>query len=285
PRGRPSPSFFSCRYSYRNFRMAEANETGAPGPTPAETAAPPAGAAPDAVTAQKPGDETRIALPPRPRPEPPSPESLHRLLGALDKGTLVPLLLALGFFLAAFPVRNSDLLMHLATGRALVEGRYNPFSGADPFGLTTEGVRWVNHSWLYDLLAYGVYRVAGIPGLVAAKALLVALLALVLVRVGQAGRGLWVPVLCATLAVLALGPRLLLQPACVSFLFLGLTLWALQRGGGWLYTPATEEERARRRPSAGAPVTWANYWPLLPLFALWANLDEWFFLGPLTVAL
>src|SRR5262249_45279133 len=64
-----------------------------------------------------------------------------------------------------------------------------------------------------------------------------------------------------------------------------LTLWALQRGGGWLYTPATEEERARRRPSAGAPVTWANYWPLLPLFALWANLDEWFFLGPLTVAL
>src|SRR5262249_18266623 len=26
-------------------------------------------------------------------------------------------------------------------------------------------------------------------------------------------------------------------------------------------------------------------WPLLPLFALWANLDEWFVLGPLTVGL
>src|SRR5204862_7313014 len=34
-----------------------------------------------------------------------------------------------------------------------------------------------------------------------------------------------------------------------------------------------------------APVTWKDYWPLLPLFFLWVNLDEWFFLGPLTAAL
>lgn len=268
--------------------MADANDSVTPG-TPTDITALPGGTVPvsapaaDAITPQAAAGETHIQLPPRPRHQPLPPESFQRVLTSLDT-VLLGLCLLLAFAVAAFPVRNTDVLMHLATGRALVEGKYNPVTATDPFAHTTEGVRWVNHSWLYDLLTYAENAAFGIPGLIVLKALLIALLAYVLVRAGRSERGLWLPVLGATLAVLALSPRLLLQPICASFLFLGVTLWLLQRGGHWLYAPAAEEP-GRRRATPGEPVTWKNYWPLLPLFALWANLDEWFFLGPLTVGL
>src|SRR5262249_42508247 len=65
------------------------------------------------------------------------------LMGAL----FVILVLTLGFFLASFAARNTDLWLHLATGRALVEGKYQ--FGVDPFAYTTEGVYWVNNTWLF----------------------------------------------------------------------------------------------------------------------------------------
>src|SRR3989442_729724 len=55
--------------------------------------------------------------------------------------------------LASFPARNSDFLLHLAEGRELTRGR-------DSFGravfLSAENPR-ANHTWLYDLLSYGLY--------------------------------------------------------------------------------------------------------------------------------
>jgi hypothetical protein len=75
------------------------------------------------------------------------------------------------------------------------------------------------------------------------------------------------------LAVLALGVRIPLQPIAVSYLFLGLTLLLLERA-------------ARSRGAGGYSSGWLRaYGPLLVLFALWVNLDGWFFLGPLTVGL
>ena len=101
--------------------------------------------------------------------------------------------------------------------------------------------------------------------------LLVAAAAFFMVRAGRAGRTLWGPVLCTTLAVLAKSPRLFLQPATVSVLFLAVTLWVLVRP-------------VRPADAPGAAVSPTAYWPLWPLFALWANVDEWFVLGPAAVA-
>jgi hypothetical protein len=81
------------------------------------------------------------------------------------------------------------------------------------------------------------------------------------------GTSLWIPVVIVALAILAMSPRLLLQPRCFSFFFLGLTLYLLHRP----------------RPADQA---WPRHLFLLPLlFALWVNLDSWFLLGPLTVGL
>src|SRR5262245_39209218 len=239
------------------------------------TATPPA-QGPSEVTAAPVSASGVLTLPdgPAPAPRPAvAPERLLRRLARLDL-FLLGLLLLLAFATASFPARNSDLLLHMATGRALLQGDYT--FGTDPFAHNTAGVYWVNHGWLADLGAYAVWSIAGIPALIVLKALLVAATALVLVRLGQTSRLMWVPVLCAVPAVLLLNTRSLLQSVCISYLFLALTLYFLQRGGGWLNGG---------EPAPTSRVSWQRYWPLLPLFVLWANLDEWFFLGPLTVAL
>jgi tetratricopeptide (TPR) repeat protein len=194
-----------------------------------------------------------------PPPELPGLARADLLLGAF--------VVLLAFLLASTAARNSDLWLHLATGRALVEGGYR-FQG-DPFG--HDAGSWVAHSWLFDLIAYGLFQSLGGAALVVVKAGLVALLAGLMVRLGTRERGLGWPAVCTALALLALSGRLLLQPALISALLLAVTLFLLDRA-----------RRLRAETQAG----WlAAYAPLCLLFALWANLDDWFLLGPVTVAL
>src|SRR5438270_205818 len=81
-------------------------------------------------------------------------------------------------------------------------------------------------------------------------------------------RSWWIPAVCTTLGFLAMSPRLLLQPTLISLLFLSLTLFILQK-------PQHLEQDARRLESERrSPL--AVYWLLVPLFALWVNLDSWF---------
>jgi hypothetical protein len=181
----------------------------------------------------------------------------------------VVLLLALAFFLGSAPIRNSDVWLHLATGHALVAGSWR--FGPDPFSYAG-GETWVVHSWLFDLLSYEMFAGLGGAGLAAARGLLTAALAFVLVRLGTRGPGLGLATACAALAVLAVAARLPFQPVCVSYLFLALTLLLLQRA-------------ARLRTAEPAAGWLRAYGPLLLLFILWVNLDNWFLLGPATVAL
>jgi hypothetical protein len=193
-------------------------------------------------------------------PTPPlSSEQLAHRLWVLDVA-IVSLVLLFALLVVSFPVTNSDFFLHLASGRLLAEGRF-PF-GHDPFASTTEGVYWANHSWLYDLAVYGLYQLPGVgpAAIVVLKGLLVAVLAgVMLLTARRSGQSLWIPAACTALALLALSARLLMQPLCVSCLFLGLTLWLLNQ--------------PRRR------------WLLPPLFLLWVNLDEFFVLGPFAIAL
>jgi hypothetical protein len=243
--------------------------------SPVTTSIPPAPAAP-----------TPAAPPPAapPKKPPPSPQRLLARLARLDAVLLV-LVVAAAFLLASFPAANSDVLQHFAVGRLLVEGKYH--FGEDPFTFTTEGIYWANHSWLYDLITYGLYSLpAGGVVLVVVKGLLVVLLAVVMLRTSwRPGERWWVPATLTALAVLALSPQLNLRPVVVSFLFLGLTLRCLTRPGPQTRAAPEVQERKKKARPAGVPVPFKAYWPLPVLCLLWVNLDQWFFLGPLTVAL
>src|SRR5581483_5024808 len=87
-----------------------------------------------------------------------------------------------------------------------------------------------------------------------------------LLQMRRPGAGAWLPVVCTTLAVVAMSPRLLLQPACVSYLFLGVTLWCL-----WMQ----DKERHAKIVRVA----------LLLTLVVWVNMDEWFLLGPALVVL
>jgi tetratricopeptide (TPR) repeat protein len=181
---------------------------------------------------------------------------------------LVLLVLALAFLLASFPASNSELWLHLAHGRLLAHGEY--IFATDPGNPASVPV---HDGWLYDLLCYGLYSVLGGPGLVVVKGLLVVGLAWVLLRLSSTGPTLpartgariWISTFCTTLALVVMSARLSLQPATVSYLFLALTLW-------FIFDPT------RRAPRLLS-------WPMVVLFVAWVNMDRWFVLGLLTVAL
>lgn len=167
-------------------------------------------------------------------------------------GALVVLVLAVALGIASFAARNSDIWLHLATGRWIASGKL-PW-GPEPFTHTAREGPWDNHAWLFDLGAYGVHQVGSGHGLVAAKALVVAATAALMI-IAAPGSG-WIGAGCALLGVLAMAPRLLLQPAVASYFLLAASLACLARGR-WLVIPF--------------------------LVALWANLDSWFLLGPFLV--
>lgn len=223
--------------------------------------------------------ETILLPPSTPRePEPrPTPKPIR--IGPLD-GLLALLVLAFAFLVSSTAVRNSDFWLYLAMGRQLAEGQARPWGGEDPFCYTTSGVYWVNHAWLFDLILYGIAIAAGGVDTLAAgyalvgfKALIVTALAWVMLRTRRAGHSLWIPALSTALSILVLSPRALLQPTVLSFLFLGITVYLLHQA----------RHAAAQHPGIG--YSRRTYWLLPPLFAFWVNLDSWFFLGPVTVAL
>jgi tetratricopeptide (TPR) repeat protein len=166
------------------------------------------------------------------------------------------LVAALAFLLASFPAHNSDVLLHLARGRLLARGQSPAADNPD----LAYGV-WANQTWLYDLCCYGCTSLLGGAGLVLAKALLAAGIGLLLLRHSRNGSGWALAAVCTSLALVAMSPHLLLQPATVSCFLLALAVSYLGRS-------AAVGEDARPAP-----------WLLLPLFVAWANLDRWFLLG------
>ncbi len=236
-----------------------------PNEPPCAAPSPPAVPAREGITTGPPED-VRIPLPaepwaPPPERRPPAREAESGRLG----GALVFLVAALAFLLASFPARNGDLWLHLAAGRLLAHGE-SPFAAGAGLPVNVPA----GPGWAYDLLTYALYSALGGAGLVVLKALLVVGLALILTRLGRAGRGWTLPAFCAALALLAMSTRLLVQPATVSCFFLALCLWFLRDD---------EESDARRPPPLSPP------WPLAVLFPVWANMDGWFVLGLGTVAL
>lgn len=205
-----------------------------------------------------------------PLPPPTSAPPLSSKGGAANK-LLALCLCVLAFLLASTPANNSDLWRHLASGRWLSSGRFRAYLGANPFSSNTQGVFWVDHTWLSDFLLFQLYKRGDGAALVVGKAVLTALLAALWFCFRRRGEEMGVIALAGLAAILTLAPWLVLQPILLSLLGVVLTLYLLERPS-LLEGAAAERARAAR-------------WLLVPMFALWANLDGWFVLGPILVGL
>lgn len=240
-----------------------------PQPDQAIQAGTPPPAAPPAEPA--PADPDAIPLPPLPPPP---------TLAPIDQGwsvfeaVLLLLVATLCFFVGSFAISTSEFWLRLATGRAIADGQ--PL-GVDPFSFASvkDGapVPWVNHSWLYDLGLYHLYTTFGGASVVIVQALLMVVLFFILLNLRPDGSSRLSALLLAGLTVLVASQRPLPSPMLISYVFFGLMFLLLFRGGA--LGADADEDRPGQRALWGMPL----------LFALWVNLDTWFFLGLVTLAL
>jgi hypothetical protein len=229
-----------------------------PPPPPPEQPAPGAPQPPDPAASASPPPEA-----PPPTPGEPQPATWPAWFAGFDS-LLAALALVIAFACGSFAAHNSDAWLHLATGKKLFAGEYVP-GGGDPFSYAAETRAWVNHSWLTDAVAYLLYSGDG-KALVVAKALLLVLALGLLMGLRRAPHSLWPWAVLSAVAALACAPQLLLRPLVVSLPFLAVTLFLLFR--------AKYQPNSWRFPGLIAGTFW-----------LWANCDQWFFLGPLALAL
>jgi tetratricopeptide (TPR) repeat protein len=204
-----------------------------------------------------------------PAPAPALRNSRRIVPSRLFAAALTCVVVSFAFLAASTAVRNSDFWRHLAAGRLLAHGAYR--FGVDPFSYASADAYWVNHAWLYDLGLYAAYQTLGGAALVVLKALAIGVLAWRLLQIRRPGTSVLLPAACVLLALLVMSPRLPLQPGSLSLLLLGICLeilWRLHGGA-----------------ANGSASSIRRYALLLPLFVLWANLDEWFVLGPALAAL
>ncbi len=168
---------------------------------------------------------------------------------------LIPVLMLLMVFLVASrsPV-DSDLWWHLRSGQVMAEtGR--PLV-TDVFSYTREGHTWVNHSWLGEVVLFGLYQFGGwtaISGWMGVMAVMVAVFLWWQTRGSpyvKAGFVLFASVVCAPLWT----PR----PQFFSLVLLTFLAWLVNR---WM--------------SSGGRSIWFS----LPLIVLWSNLHGGYVTG------
>lgn len=178
---------------------------------------------------------------------------------------LAAMTVLLAFLLGSYHAQNSDIWLTLAGGRLFAEGKY--VFGVDPFSWASEGAYWANPSWLAGAASYGLYSAGGGEGLVAGRAVLVAILALVMLLSRTRETFLLPAIVLTATAILAASPRFLLQTTLFSFLGLGLLICILVRGGYLVALPADQRRG------------WSILWQLPLLFLFWSNLDGYYVLG------
>ena len=181
-----------------------------------------------------------------------------------DRALLLGLLLALAVAASLTPIRNFDFWWHLATGRLILERHSLPRQ--DPYSFTAEGTPWVDHEWLFQVLAYLGMTAAGPQTLVLLKVAAVLLVGLLaashLAREGHGPAGMALLLLPTFLGAAF---RLDVRPELCTLVLvpLGLYLVLRSRDGGSL------------RPLFGVPA----------LVALGANLHVGILLLPAILGL
>ena len=160
---------------------------------------------------------------------------------------------------------ESDIWGHLSIGLDML--RTGQFLWVDPYSFTHDQL-WVNHEWLWDLGTAALYNGAGLPGLLAFRAVLIGLVLWSVERATRRAPG-WVRLLTlAAVALACIGQWRSTPPQIVTLALYASLLAAI----GADQRPTTIDQRLTTNDQRPLPL----WLPLL--FALWANLHGgWIF--------
>lgn len=137
---------------------------------------------------------------------------------------------ALGLIAGSYPIANTSIGWHLSSGHWILA--HHDVPRTDPFSITSENAEWLDHEWLFQVLAAFTEDVAGDLGLGLLRALLVSALAVLMYRFGE-GSGLSPPtaLLLAVLCLYGARIRFFLRPELFTLLIAPSVVWLfLYRG-------------------------------------------------------
>ncbi len=166
---------------------------------------------------------------------------------------------------------ESATLLHVKTGMYLAAHSFWPPAN-DVFSSTATEHRWVNLSWLWDLVASSAFAVGEGIGLSLLTAVVVAMTWWMLAKTSRENVSSWWGSVLGAGTLLACHAHFSGQPETVTLLGMAALLWRLQ---SWRQS-STEIGSDILAAGMIRPV---SLWPLVPLFALWSNLDSRMFLG------
>lgn len=175
-----------------------------------------------------------------------------------NDGVLLIAALLMGVLFAWTTISDPRTLVHLKTGEYLAGHGFFP-PATDVFSATAGDQPWINLGWLADVFLSGLHALGGMTALTVLQAVGTVAALLLILACHRRGVSTWWASLVLVLAGVAMMPNFQAQPALFTLLGLALTLWLLSR-----YRREIDDRAL---------------WWLIPLFAVWANLDPRMFLG------
>jgi hypothetical protein len=150
-----------------------------------------------------------------------------------------------------------DLWIHMLTGQTILRTGHIP--RFDTYSYSAAGMPWHNHEWLSQVALAFCYAHLGVFGLKLLKAfcasILIVALAIGISATGASGR---VQRLTLILSAVGIATQMQFRPQLFTFMMMAIVMAVL----------ATEVYRGG-----------ATLWPLIPMFALWANFHGGYIVG------
>ncbi|NLE01579.1 MAG: hypothetical protein GX640_17075 [Fibrobacter sp.] len=120
-----------------------------------------------------------------------------------------------GFFVY-FPVTDSDIWWHLASAREMIAQK--SFLTKDPFSFTITSPHWINLHWLFQLMCYGVFTVAGAKGLILLKCSFISIICILSTQFKQKQRFFLLPPLLCAILFFESRYLILIRPVLITLL-------------------------------------------------------------------
>lgn len=192
---------------------------------------------------------------------------LHR--GQIDKSAkfIINRLLIIFFFAlltvyASQEVVDLDLWLHLKTGEVITQTRTVPL--ADIFSFSCPKKPWINHAWLFQVIAHLFHKNASFDGLIAMQNIVLLSTFFLLLFFGLKGKNHIFVFVVLYLTLLSSSYRFMIRPDIFSLFFLAAYLLVLKK-----YI----DQKSRL----------IFLLPILQI--LWTNMHGFFFTGPLIIAI
>ena len=168
------------------------------------------------------------------------------------------------FFSFVYPIIGADIPWHLKTGEYILTHRTIPQS-SDPFSFAREKIPFtgrfiLSHSWIAQVLFFGIYRALGPIGLVLARAVVFTLIIAIIWYLVYRRKGFLTSILAAGVVTYMLQVHFSsIRPQIFTFLFSAVVILLIEK---------YKETRS---------VKWLSLLPFLML--LWANMHGGFIYG------